>query len=197
VQPDETQWTTVTPPSYERVYRRVLGLAPGGLAAAATLLTLAAAGAGLATGDVVVGVLLLLAACLLGAIYVERARHHRASSAARIAAAAVDHTRALAGFAGATAGVWTRAGRDVARLRLEAHRLARERSELQYALGGAAYDEDAERVVQLRTELTRCVERIDGCAAAAREAVQRARSRTADERRVVAATQVRKPGATR
>jgi len=144
---DQTDWT---PPSYERVHRRVFGLAPGGLVAAAALLTLAAAVVGFAAGDVVVGVLLLLASLLLALVFVEQARRHRASAFERIAAAAVDHTRALAGFTGSTAGTWTRAGRDVARLRVEAHRLARERSQLQYALGGAAYDEDAGRIEALR-----------------------------------------------
>jgi len=114
----------------------------------------------------------------------------------RIAAAA-GQARALAGLTGSTAGAWTRAGRDVAHLRLEARRLGRERSRLQYALGGAAYDEDAARVEVLRAELRRCVERIDGCAAAARAAVEGARRRTADERLAVAPTQIRKPGPSR
>jgi len=182
------------PPAYERVRRRVFGLPPGVLVAVATLLTLAAAVVGLATGDVVVGVLLLAASFLLGIVYVEQARRYGESSVERIAAAAVDHTRSLAGFTGSTAGAWTRAGRDVARLRLEARRLARQRSRLQYALGGAAYDEDAARVEELRAELRRCVERIDGCAAAVRAALEGARKRTADERLAVASTQIREPG---
>ena len=191
---DETQWT---PPAYEGVHRRVFGPAPGGLVAVATLLTLAAAVAGLATGDVVVGVLLLAASFLLGIVYVEQARRYGESSLERIAAAALDHTRALAGFTGSAAGAWTRAGRDVARLRLEAHRLARERSRLHYALGAAAYEEDAARVAELRAELRRCVERIDGCAAAARATLEGARKRTADERLAVASTQIRRPDPSR
>ena len=191
---DETEWL---PPAYERVQRRVYGLAPGGLVAVATLLTLAAAVVGLATGDLVVGVLLLPAPLLLGVLCVERARWHGESSLERGAAEAVDRTRALAGFTGATAGAWTRAGRDVVRLRLEAHRLARERSRLQYALGGAAYDEDAGRVEELRAELRRCVERIDECAAAVRATLEGARRRTADERLAVDSTQVRKPDTSR
>jgi hypothetical protein len=190
---DETRWT---PPAHERVQRRVFGLAPSGLVAAATLLTFAAAVVGLATGDVVVGALLLAASFLLGIVYVEQARRHGEASLERFAAAA-DHTRALAGLTGSTAGAWTRAGRDVARLRFEARRLGRERSRLQYALGGAAYAEDAARVQELRAELRRCMERIDGCAAAARAAVEGARRRTADERLAVAPTQIRKPGTSR
>jgi hypothetical protein len=194
VQPDESQWTT-GPTSYERVQRRVFGLAPSGLVAVAALLTLAAAIVGFATGDAVIGVLLLVAAVLLAALFVEQARRHRESSLDRIAAAAADHARALAGFTGASVRTWSGAGREVARLRLEAHRLARERTQLQYALGEAAYYEDQERLDWLRAEMRRRVDRIDACVRDAHATVARARSRTADERLAVSATQVRRPGA--
>ena len=195
MRPDDTEWTTETPPSYERVHRRLFGLAPKGLVATLALLTLAAALAGFAAGAAAVGALLLLASVFLAALYVEQARRRQESSLDRVAAAAADHTRALAGFTGASVRTWTRAGREVAGLRLEAHRLARERSQLQYALGGAAYDEDEPRVAELRAELRRCSERIDACAREANRTVARARRRTADERLAVAATQIRKPRA--
>jgi len=188
-----TQWET--PPSYERVQRRLFGLAPKGLVAALALLTLAAALAGFAAGAPAFGALLLVASLLLAALYVEQARRHRETSFDRVAAAAADHTRALAGFTGASVRTWTRTGREVAGLRLEAHRLARERSQLQYALGGAAYDEDEPRVAELRAELQRCIERIESCADEAHRTVARAKRRTADERLAVAATRIRKPGA--
>jgi hypothetical protein len=190
----DDQWTTQTPPSYERVQRRVFGLAPRGLVAAAAVLLLAAAIAGFAAAGIAVGILLLLAALLLGALYVEQARRSRASSFDRIAAAATDHTRALAGFTGASVRTWTRAGREVAKLRVEAHRLARDRSQLQYELGGAAFAEDEARVTELRAEMRRRTDRIDACARAAHAAVARAKRRTDAERLAVASTQIRKPG---
>ena len=190
---DDTQWET--PPSYERVHRRLFGLAPKGLVAALTLLTLAAALAGFAAGAAAVGAVLLIVSLFLAALYVERARRSRESSLDRVAAAAADHTRALAGFTGASVRTWTRTGRELAGLRLEARRLARERSQLQYALGGAAYDEDDPRIAELRAELKRCVERIEACMDEAHRTVSRAKRRTADERLAVAATQIRKPGA--
>ena len=185
--------TIESPPSYERVQRRVFGLAPAGLVAAASLLALVAAIAGYAIAGFAVGVLLLLASLLLAALYLEQARRRRESSLDRIAAAAADHTRALAGFTGASVRTWTRAGREVARLRVEGHRLARERSHLQYALGGAAFDEDEPRMAELRSELARCTGRIDACARAAQAAIARAKRRTDAERRAIAATEIRPP----
>ena len=88
-------------------------------------------------GYVLVGVLLLVAAALLALIWAEQARRSRATAFDRVTAAAVDHTRALAGFTGSSVRAWTTAGREIARLRLEANRLAKQRSQLQYALGGA------------------------------------------------------------
>jgi hypothetical protein len=193
VRADEDRWTIAAPPSYERVRRRVFGLAPNGLVAVAALLTLAAAIIGFATAGVAVGVLLVLGALLLAALYLEQARRNRDSSLDRVAAAAADHTKALAGFTGASVRTWTRTGREVAKLRVEAHRLARDRSQLQYALGGAAFEEDEARVAELRSEMRRCVDRIEACTRAAHAAVARAKRQTDAERRAIAATEVRPP----
>jgi hypothetical protein len=183
-----------SPRSYERVQRRVFGLAPKGLVAVLAVVALALALVALAAGASGVGALLLISALFLAALYVEQARRRRESSLGRATAAVADQTRALAGLGGASIRTWTRTGHEVAGLRLEARRLERERSQLQYELGGAAYDEDDARVAALRGELHRCAERIDACAHEANRAVARARRRTAEERLAVAATQIRKPG---
>jgi hypothetical protein len=183
-----------SPPSYERVQRRFFGLAPKGLVAVLAVVSLAFALVAFAAGAAPVGAVLLLSALFLAALYVEQARRQRSSPLDRAAASLADRTRALAGFGGASVRTWTRTGRDVAALRLEARRLARERSRLQYALGGAAYEEDASRVADLRSELRRCAERIDACASEADRAVARARRRTAEEKLAVAATEIRTPG---
>ncbi|HZQ83044.1 MAG TPA: hypothetical protein VFB25_13805 [Gaiellaceae bacterium] len=182
-----------TPAEYERVQPHYFGLSPAGLVIGIAAVAFGAGVAALVTGHLAVGILLLVAALLLAALYVEQARRSRSSSFDRVAAAAVDHTRALAGFTGASVRTWTRAGREVTRLRFEANRLARERSQLQYALGGAAFDGDEARVAELRERLQKCVEQIEECAAQARRAVDSARARTSRERLAVASTEIRKP----
>jgi len=182
-----------TPPVYERAEPHYFGLTPRGVVVALAAAAFVAAVAAFATSHLPVGILLLVAALLLGALYVEQARRSRSSAVDRVAAAAVDHTRALAGFTGASVRTWTRAGREVTRLRFEASRLARERSQLQYALGGALLEEDEALVDDLRRRLQETVAQIDDCAAKARRAIDGARARTSSERLAVASTQVRKP----
>ena len=182
-----------TPAVYERAQPHYFGLTPAGLVLGIGAIAFGAGVAALVTGHLAVGILLLVASLLLGALYLEQARRTRGSSLDRVAAATVDHTRALAGFTGASVRTWTRAGREVTRLRLEANRLARERSQLQYALGGAVLEGDEARVAELRERLTACIEQIDDCAAQARRAVEGARARTSRERLAVASTEIRKP----
>src|SRR4051812_21434987 len=128
-----------SPVAWETARPRYFGITPHGIAA---VLAAFAFGAGivlLVAGDIAVGVLLLVAALLLAALWLEQARRHRESGTVdRVAAAAVDHTRAVAGFTGASVRAWTTAGREITHLRLEANRLARRRSQLPDALRGAA-----------------------------------------------------------
>jgi hypothetical protein len=181
------------PVAYERAERRTFGLAPHAFVAALAALALGAAISLLITGHLVAGLLLLALALLFGALYVEQARGRRSSAVDRFTAAAVDNSRAVAGFAGASVRAWTSAGRRVAQLRLEASRLARERSQLQYELGGAAYDEDADRTGELRDRMRGLDDRIEACAEEARTVLADARSRTSEERLAVGPTEVRGP----
>jgi hypothetical protein len=197
VQPeDDTQAFKVpppaeTPPTWERVEPRYFGLTPHMLAAFLAAVLFGAGIVLLLTGSIAVGLLLLLAALLLGALFAEQARRRRSSSLDRIAAAAVDQTRALAGFTGASMRAWTHAGREVARLRLEASRCARKRSQLQYAFGGAVYaGEDAE-AERLRAEMKDADDRIAECIRQAHEVVERARTRTSKEKLAVSRTEIR------
>ena len=183
-----------TPPSWERVETRYFGLTPHTLAAFIAAVLFGAGLVLLLTGSTAIGVLLLVAAVLLGALYAEQARRRRDSSLDRVAAAAVDHTRALAGFTGASVRAWTHAGREIARLRLEASRCARKKSQLQYALGGAVYEGNEVEVERLRSELREADERIQACIAEANEVVERARSRTSREKLAVSRTEIRPPG---
>jgi hypothetical protein len=141
----------------------------------------------------VIGALLLAAAVVLAAVYAVQARRRRDSTLDRATAAAVDQTRALIGFSGSSLRAWTVAGRELTRLRLDARRLAKERAQLQYALGGAVYaGEDAE-AARLRADLQAADERIAACVAEANDVVERMRATTAREKLAVAATEIRRP----
>jgi len=196
MEPDEPRTEVLdTPPpaEWEDPKPRYFGVTPHGLAA---MLAAFAFGAGivlLVSGYMLAGVLLLVAAALLALIWAEQARRSRATAFDRVTAAAFDHTRALAGFTGSSVRAWTTAGRETTRLRLEVNRLAKRRSQLQYALGGAAYAGDDAESARLRDELRAVDERIRACVARANEVVEEMRRTTARERLAVAPTEVRPP----
>jgi len=181
---DDTRWHETARPRY-------FGLPPRGIAAVAAGGALAAATVLFVAGEAVVGVLMLLTAVPLAVLYLEQARRNRESALDRTAAATVEHTKALAGFAGASARAWTGAGREVARLRLEARTRARERSQLQHELGAACFAGDDAQVEKLKEQMRLCTQRIEECAAEARAVVARARGKTARERRAIARTEIR------
>jgi hypothetical protein len=172
---------------------RYFGVTPHGLAAVVAAFAFGAGTVLLGSGYIVAGVLLLVAAALLATIYAEQARRRRDSAFDRIAATAVDHTRALAGFTGSSVRAWSRAGRELARLRLEANRRAKERRQLQYALGAAAYTGDDAETERLRAELRAVDDRLAACVTEANEAVERMRAARARDRLAVVATEVRGP----
>ncbi len=172
---------------------RYFGVTPHGAAAVAAAFAFGAGIVLLVSGAILAGVLLLVAAALLAAIFAEQARRRRESAFDRIAASAVDHTRALAGFTGSSVRAWTSACREIARLRLEANRRAKERAQLQYALGGAVYAGDDAETERLQAELRAVDARIAACVAEVHEAMERMHAARAKERIAVAATEVRVP----
>ena len=141
------------------------------------VLAVGAAVAAFVTGVVAAGILLLVAAALLAALVLD-------------VVTPLAHARSLAGFAGRSAHAWTGAGREVARLRLEARRLEQERARLQYELGEAAFAKDDERTTELRKELQECADQIAACRIDIDAAVDRARRRTSEERLAAAQTRV-------
>jgi hypothetical protein len=183
-----------SPAAWDETKPRYFGVTPHGAAAVVAAFAFGAGVVLVLSGFVLAGVLLLVAAALLGAIYAEQARRKRDTAFDRIAAAAVDHTRALAGFTGSSVRAWTGAGRELARLRLEANRRAKQRTQLQYALGGAVYAGDEAEAERLRAEMQAADERIAACVAEANEVVERMRAARAQERLAVVATEVRAPG---
>jgi hypothetical protein len=184
---------TETPATWDDTRLRYFGVTPHGVAAVIAAFAFGAGVMLLVSGDILVGVLLLVAAALLAAIYAEQARRRRDTAFDRVTAAAVDHTRALAGFTGSSVRAWTAAGRELTHLRLEANRLAKERTQLQYALGGAVYAGDETETERLRDELHAVDDRIATCAAEATGVIERTRSVRAEERLAVVATEIRQP----
>lgn len=192
-QAGEVPPTAETPATWGELTPRYFGVTPHGLAAVVAAFAFGAGAVLLGSGYIVAGVLLLVAAALIAAIYAEQARRRRDSAFDRIAATAVDHTRALAGFTGSSVRAWTRAGRELARLRFEANRRAKERRQLQYALGAAAYTGDDAETERLRAELRAVDDRLAACVTEANEVVERMRAARARERLAVVATEVRGP----
>jgi len=184
---------TETPATWDETRPRYFGVTPHGLAAVIAAFAFGAGVVLLASGYVLAGVLLFVAAALLAAIFAEQARRRRDSAFDRIAAAAVDHTRALAGFTGSSVRAWTGAGRELAPLRLEANRRAQERNQLQYALGGAVYAGDEAETARLREQMQAADARIAACVAEANEVVERMRATRAQEKLAVVATAIRGP----
>jgi len=181
-----------SPPAYERVQPKYFGLTPHVLVGVLGVAALLAGVALLAGGSVAVGVLLLIAGLFLAALFAEQARRRRSSSLDRAAAAAIDQSLALAGFTRATITSWTNAGRRAAKLRLEAMKLARERSHVQYDLGAAVHAEDEPRVKELRAKMRELDEEVDRRGRDAAAAIAAAQRRTRAERRAVSTTQVRR-----
>ena len=184
---------TETPAAWAEARSRSFGVTPHGLAAVIGAFAFGAGVVLLVSGYAAAGALLLVAALLLAAIYAEQARRRRDSAFDRVAAAAVDHTRALAGLTGSSVRAWTGAGRELARLRLEANRRAKEKTQLQYALGGAVYAGDDAEAARLKDELQAADDRIAACVAQANVVVERMRTTRAQDRLAVAATEVRQP----
>jgi len=188
--PDETG---TVPVAYKRAEARYFGLAPHLLVLALGAVAVGAAIGTLATGRLALGLVLLAAGLLAVALFLEQARRRRESLLEIAFANGVDRVRAVSGFAAASAATWSRAGREVARLRLETRRLTRERARLQYELGGAVYCGDEADRDRLLDELHALDERLDACVQRAHGAVAEASSRFRRERLAVAPTQVVRP----
>jgi hypothetical protein len=183
------------PVSYDRVERRIFGLAPRALVGSVALILFSVAAGMIATGQLVAGVLLLVVSLVLAGLYVEQARANRGTAADRMIASVVDNSSALAGLASGSVRAWTSAGRRAAELRLEARRLLRQRSELVSELGEAAYEGGSEATEQLRGQLHALDARREACDAELRDVIEEARSRTRAERLAVGPTEIRHPDA--
>ena len=161
------------PVEYQLAQRRVFGLAPTGLLAALAAVTLAGAVLVLATGPLAAGLLLLAAAVLLAGLWLEQTGRKRG------------RLRDLAGLASGALGAWASAGPELARIRLEAARITKERARALYELEHGD-DSASPRLEALAARMDELVERANAVLA-------RSRSRLADERLAVARTTIVPP----
>lgn len=189
----EEQQEFETPPEYERAEPQYFGMTPPALVAALGVVAGLAGIVLLATGSLAVGILLLVAGLLLTFVFLEQARHRPSTQLDHVAIAAIDSSRAYAGLTGVTVFAWTKAGREVARRRMEARLIARRRAKVQYELGGAVHEADDTRVETLNAQMTTLDGELERCLRDTRVAVAKARLRMRQERDAIAATQVRRP----
>ena len=161
------------PVEYQVAERRVFGLAPPALVASVAALLAIGGVVLLLVGPLVAGILLLVAALLLGGLYFEHVRRP------------ADRVRGATGFAGGSLVALAGAGREMARLRLQAARLTKERARAVYDLEQGD-DSAAERLEEIDRRLSVLADR-------AHDAIRRTRRRVQDERAAVARTIVLPP----
>jgi len=132
-------------------------LSPGPAFVLGCLLLVAAVIAVLA-GSVIAAIILIAIAVVALVFFYEAARRNPDDRVAWFVASSGDHLRGWVRLAAASVAAWTRAGRDVVRLRRESRSLRREREPTLRLLGDAVYRED-EPLVQTLLERIR---EIDG-----------------------------------
>jgi hypothetical protein len=141
----------------------------------------------------VLGVMLLAFAAALFVLFYGAAERDPSSGVARTALGAVGRIEGWTRFASGSAEAWSGAGRRLYELRREVGPLRKERREVQFALGDAAYRQDEQTIASLRA---RMAEIDDGIAERERERVEtlaQARKRVEDERLEVRETQFLPP----
>ncbi len=144
------------------------------------------------TGPLIAGVIAIaLGICLLPA-FLAGARRWPESPLARIGVSAADRVRDEAGVAVESISTWSRAGRDVARLRKEQFQLRRERDAKIRQLGPSFYADDGQ-ADQLKAAAKDLDERIAANERELQRTIAGARRHTRKERATVVATEVRKP----
>ena len=160
------------------------------LAAAAVLLLLGIVLA--ATGFVIVGIVVIAVAVCLVPVFVAGARRWPDTSIAQIGVSTADRVRGEAGVAVESVSAWTRAGRDVARLRKEQFQLRRRRDANVRELGVSFYSDDG-RADELKAAAKALDEQMASNELELQRAVASARRQTRKGRATVVATEVIKP----
>ena len=160
------------------------------LAAAAVLLLLGIVLA--ATGFVIAGIVAIAVAVCLVPVVLAGARRWPDTSIAQIGVSTADRVRGEAGVAVESVSAWTRAGRDVARIRKEQFQLRRQRDGIVRELGTSFYSDDG-RADELKATAKSLDEQMASNELELQRAVTSARRQTRKGRATVVATEVIKP----
>jgi hypothetical protein len=144
-------------------------------------------------GSWVLGILLLAASGAVFVLFYGAAERDPANPVARTMLTSKERIRGWTAFTTGSAEAWTKAGRDVVRLRAEVRALRREREQAQRALGEAAYREDEATMASLRTRMRELDEAVSERERERTATLERARHRVDDERVAVSPTQVLAP----
>jgi hypothetical protein len=146
----------------------------------------------LVLGSFAFGVIaIIFAACLLPA-FLAGARRWPDNTIARVGISTADRVRDEADVAVTSISTWSRAGRDIVRLRKETFQLRRERDAKIRELGLSVYEDDG-RSDELKTAAKELDERIAADERELQRTVAGARRRVRKDRAAVVATEVIKP----
>ena len=146
----------------------------------------------LAVGSWVAGLMLLVAAFLLLPSFLAAARRWPESRIARFSVRTADRARGEANVAAEAISTWSRAGRDVVRLRHEQFRLRRALDEKLRELGRSVLEADGETPA-LTTEAHALAERLREKEDELGRTLVGARRRVRSERAAIVATEVLRP----
>lgn len=141
----------------------------------------------------VLAVLLLAFSAALFVLFYGAAERDPSSGISRAALGAVARVSGWGRFLTGSAGAWSGAGRRLYDLRRELAPLRRERREVQFALGDAAYRQDEGTVASLRARMAEIDDAIAERERERAETLAKARKRVEDERLEVRETQFLPP----
>jgi hypothetical protein len=179
--------------AYASTPARLFGVLSPSAALVLACVLLGGAIVALVSGSPVLGILLLGSAAAVFVLFYSVVDRDPDAPVARRASAVVGRVSDWTRFARGTAGAWGSAGRRVVALRRELRALRRERREVQFALGDAAYRQDDESVASLRARLAEVDDAIGARERERADTFARARTRVEDERLAVRETQLRPP----
>jgi hypothetical protein len=147
----------------------------------------------LLAGSVAFGVLALVVGLCLFPTFLAGARRWPDHTVSRVGLSTAERVKDETGVAVESISAWSRAGRDVLRLRREQFALRRERDAKIGALGRAYYEDDA-RAGELKAEAKELDARIAANERELERAVREARGRVRRGRAAVVTTEVIRPG---
>jgi hypothetical protein len=179
----------VVPVTIVRPEPRLFGVAPPGLVLAIAALSLLLAIFLFASGRPLVGLLVVALAAVFGALYLGLARRHQDGPVARVTVDAADHARDRAGYAWVSLSTWSRAGREVVRVRNEQRRVRSELADRVRELGEAVLRDDDDRAAELKAEARGLEDELERRERELQSELVRARERVSGERVAIQPTQ--------